>query len=78
MRRETESKLLRYKQKLLYCLPNTKEFSAQKQELARSVEELVNGMVLLEVADELPWSIYIEGKDVDHIGMTWIDFDFIN
>lgn len=72
LRRETESKLLLYKQGFLYSLPISGDLAAQKQQLASEVEELVNGMVLLEVRNEVAWNMFIEIKDLDNIGMRSI------
>ncbi|TCD60261.1 Superkiller protein 3 [Steccherinum ochraceum] len=67
LRRSTESKLLRYKQQLLYALPITNEFAVQKADLAAELQDLVNGMILLDIPDELAWLIYIEGTDAPTI-----------
>lgn len=79
LRRSTESKLLRHKQQLLFSLPSAittapnatvkPEVVEKKKALAKEVEELVEGMVLLKVPDELAWNLVIEGRDVDTIGM---------
>ncbi|KAH8093923.1 TPR-like protein [Cristinia sonorae] len=63
LRRSTESKLLRHRQQLLQALPSTGELAARKAKIASELQDLVNGMVLLEIPDEVAWLIYIEGKD---------------
>ena len=68
LRRSTESKLLRYKQQLLHALPSTTEFVAQKRRIGSELHDLISGMVLLEIPDELAWLIFIEGKDAPTIG----------
>ncbi|OSX66640.1 hypothetical protein POSPLADRAFT_1131824, partial [Postia placenta MAD-698-R-SB12] len=65
LRRTTESKLLRLKQRLLNALP-----AAQKAKVAAELDELVSGMVLLGIRDELAWTLFIENKDAEHIGMS--------
>ncbi|GBE81379.1 Superkiller protein [Sparassis crispa] len=72
LRRTTESKLLRHKQRCLHVLPATGESAAQKAQVATEVEELVNGMVLLGIPDELAWTSFIEAKDAARIE----DYDF--
>lgn len=69
LRRETEAKLLSLKHRLLYALPRTPETEAQKSELSQEVQEMVNGIVLLEIPNELAWTLYLEGKDAATIGM---------
>ena len=64
VRRATESKLLRHKQSYLCALP----ISSEKTKVASELEDLVNGVVLLGIPDELAWTIFIEGKDCDTIG----------
>ncbi|OCH91806.1 TPR-like protein [Obba rivulosa] len=67
LRRETESKLLRHKQRYLHVLSTSGDEATRKAEIAAELEELINGMVLLGIRDELAWSIYIEHKDVAEI-----------
>lgn len=54
-----------YKQKYFYALPTT---SPEKASLAKELDELVDGVVIIGVPDELSWSIFLEGKDTDTIG----------
>ena len=68
MRRQAESKLLRNKQQLLLALPSIGEYSAQKAELSAEVQDLVAGIVLLEIPNELAWSLYLESKNAKTIG----------
>ncbi|KAI0915649.1 hypothetical protein AcW1_003803 [Taiwanofungus camphoratus] len=63
LRRATESKLLRHKQRLLYALPAVGISSSRKALIAAELEDLVNGMVMLGIRDELAWYLFIEGKD---------------
>lgn len=82
LRRDTESKMLRQKQQLLFALPTSvsagpnasikPELVERKKTLAKEVEELVEGMVLLKIPDELAWSLVIEGKDSETIGASSI------
>uniref|UniRef100_D8QCZ7 Superkiller protein 3 n=1 Tax=Schizophyllum commune (strain H4-8 / FGSC 9210) TaxID=578458 RepID=D8QCZ7_SCHCM len=59
LRRETESKVLFYKRQYLFALPAGKE----KDEIRGQVEEMANGVVVLQVPDELAWTTYLELKD---------------
>ncbi|KAK7692824.1 hypothetical protein QCA50_004459 [Cerrena zonata] len=64
LRRATESKLLLFKQQLLYALGAS---APQKAALRQEVKDLVDGMVLINVPDVLAWNLYIEWKDVESI-----------
>lgn len=72
VRREAESKLLKHKQQLLFALPNSPEFADQKNKLAHEVQDLVSGIVLLKIPNELAWSLYIESKDAKTIGTLFM------
>ncbi|KAI0633616.1 TPR-like protein [Trametes polyzona] len=72
LRRATEAKLLRTKQRHLFALPTTAQYQESKAQLAAEVEKLIGGMVLLKIPDELAWSLYIESKDA----ATLEDYDF--
>ncbi|RDB24954.1 Superkiller protein 3 [Hypsizygus marmoreus] len=63
LRRSTEARLLRYKERYLHVVPSTPEFALEKESVLREVDTLVNGVVLLRIPDELAWSICLEGKD---------------
>jgi len=39
-----------------------------KKTLAAEVQELVNGMVLLQIPDELAWLLFIDSRDCECIG----------
>lgn len=68
IRRQAESKLLRHKQQLLFALPNTKEFSVQKQKISAEVQDLVGGIVLIQIPNELAWTLFIEAKNAVSVG----------
>jgi len=68
LRRDTESKLLRHKRQYLAALPTTGDQVKLKKTLAVEVQELVSGMVLLQIPDELAWLLFIDGKDCETIG----------
>lgn len=68
LRRETDTKLLKYKQRYLHALPDTREAQLVKQKLAKEVDDLVNGTVLLKIADELAWTIFLESQDCERSG----------
>ena len=67
LRRETETKLLHLKQRHLFALPASGN-SADKARLASELDELINGMVLLKIPDELAWTLLIESRDAAEIG----------
>jgi superkiller protein 3 len=65
LRRQTESKQLRYKRDHLFSLPLDDPLKGQ---LAIEVEKMISGVVLLRIADELAWSSFIDGQDCEVIG----------
>ncbi|KAF8972954.1 hypothetical protein BDZ97DRAFT_1900816 [Flammula alnicola] len=67
LRREVEAKQLRYKQRYLYSIPSTKETLLLKQKISRELDELVDGIVLLQKPDELGWKMFFEGKDCENL-----------
>ena len=67
LRRETEAKLLHLKQRHLFALPATGK-KTEKAQLASELNELVSGMVLLNIPEELAWTLMIESKDAAEIG----------
>lgn len=69
LRRSTEAKLIVHKQKYFYALPTT---SSEKATLGKELDELVEGVVVIGVPDELSWSMFLEGKDTDTIGLCLI------
>ncbi|KAG9316442.1 superkiller protein 3 [Chiua virens] len=71
LRRSTEAKLIVYKQKYFYALPAK---SPDKEHLGKELDELVDGVVIVGVPDELSWSIFLEGKDSDTIGGYGLDY----
>lgn len=67
IRRQAESKLLKHKQQLLFALPSNAEYTAQKAKLSAEVQDLVAGIVLLGIPNELAWSLYLESKNAKTI-----------
>jgi hypothetical protein len=65
LRRATESKQLRNKQKYLHSIPATKEKLPLKQRISSEVDELVDGIILLRKPDELGWNIFFESRDCE-------------
>ena len=65
LRRSTEAKLFRYRLKYLNALPPN---DPKKGTTFGMVDEMVRGMVLLEIPDELVWTQWLESKDVGLIG----------
>ncbi|KAJ1304710.1 hypothetical protein OPQ81_005849 [Rhizoctonia solani] len=64
LRRATESKLLRHRQRYLYALPTTPDYASEKHAAYKVVEDMASGAVLLGIPDELAWSCYMENLDV--------------
>ncbi|KIJ67566.1 hypothetical protein HYDPIDRAFT_174010 [Hydnomerulius pinastri MD-312] len=64
LRRSTEAKLIRYKQQYFYALPTT---VPEKASLGSELDELINGVVIIGVPDELSWTIFFESKDSDTV-----------
>ncbi|TFY67241.1 hypothetical protein EVJ58_g1753 [Rhodofomes roseus] len=67
LRRATEAKLLHHRQFYLAALPSTADMADEKARIAAEVEEQINGIVLLEIPNELAWTLFIEGKDPESI-----------
>jgi superkiller protein 3 len=67
LRRSTEGKLLRLKLRHLNALSASKA-PEQKASVRKEVDSLIEGMVLLDIPDELAWSVRIEGTDAETIG----------
>lgn len=67
LRRLTESKLLRYKQRQLHSLPNTADLVGIKAKLVTEINNLVDGVILLQVPDELAWTMFFEKCDCEDI-----------
>ena len=68
LRRETESKLFSHKQRLMSVVPSSGGFSKQKGQMSEELEEMVNGIVLLNIPNEPVWRYYLEGQDVYSLG----------
>ena len=68
LRRATESKLLRHKQRYLYAIPVSRESAALKARIAGELDSLVDGIVLLGIPDQMAWSLFINSKDCETIG----------
>ncbi|KIY73049.1 superkiller protein 3 [Cylindrobasidium torrendii FP15055 ss-10] len=64
VRRQTENKLLDFKKNYLFALPPT---SPEKKRLFTEVEEIVNGVVLLKLPNELAWMLFFDTKDTDTV-----------
>ncbi|KAI8969575.1 TPR-like protein [Trametes punicea] len=72
LRRTTERKLLRLKQRHLFAVPFAGQHKEVKAKLAAEVDELIRGMVFLKIPDELAWMLFIESKDAASID----DYDY--
>jgi superkiller protein 3 len=60
LRRTTESKLLCWKERRLHSVP-----PSLKLPLSQQLDEMVDGIVLLNTPDELGWKIFFEGRDCE-------------
>ncbi|KAJ7124904.1 superkiller protein 3 [Mycena epipterygia] len=58
LRRATDAKLLRYKQRYLYALPPDRKLA-----ISREVDSLVAGTITLGIPDELAWMLCLDGQD---------------
>ncbi|KAI3608067.1 antiviral protein [Moniliophthora roreri] len=67
LRREIDSKLLRYKLKYLYSLPPSDSPEDPKRKVANEVAEIIRGVVILKIPDELAWTLVLDGKDVETV-----------
>ncbi|KAF8342132.1 TPR-like protein [Cantharellus anzutake] len=66
LRRSTEGKILRHKLQLLYALPPADH---AKTQLRQEIDDIVQGTVLIEVPDQLAWTIAIESKNARTVEM---------
>lgn len=66
LRRSTEAKLFRYRLKYLKALSVQ---DPKKKEVLRLVDEMIRGMVLLEIPDDLVWSEWLESRNATTIGV---------
>ncbi|KAG5653623.1 hypothetical protein H0H81_011849 [Sphagnurus paluster] len=67
LRRETDAKLLRHKERYLQTIPDTPESTADKLKVLAELDELVKGVVILGIPDEFAWVIYLESKDCETV-----------
>jgi superkiller protein 3 len=67
LRRETEAKLLRHRIRFLHSLSASKDGERRKA-ASDVVDALVEGVVLLNIPDDLAWSMAIDGKNAESIG----------
>ena len=68
LRRDTESKLLRYKYRYLCSLPSDKASLEVKERTLHDVNELVASAILLKIPDELAWNLSLEHQNSESIG----------
>lgn len=66
LRRSTEAKLFRYRLKYLRALSIQ---DPKKKEVLHVVNEMIRGMVLLEIPDDLVWTEWLESKNAATIGL---------
>lgn len=68
LRRDAESKLLRYKYQYLCSLPSDNASTEVKERILRDVNELVRSAILLKIPDELAWNLSLEHQDSESLG----------
>lgn len=66
LRRSTEAKLFRYRLKYLKALSSK---DPRKEEVFKHVDDMMRGVVLLEIPDELVWTEWLESKNAARIGL---------
>ena len=69
LRRSTESKLLRYKERYQHALPHDIKGTEVKRKVGIEIDDLAKGAVLLNIPDELAWVIVIDAMDSEKICM---------
>ena len=69
LRRETEAKVLRYKHNYRCALSSTSEDKQLKLKLGEEIKNIVDGAVLLDIPDDLAWSMKIESEDNELLGL---------
>jgi hypothetical protein len=74
LRRQTESKQLRRKRDHLFSLPPE---NPMKRQLAIEVENLISGVVLLRIPDELAWFAAIDKQNCEVIGTAISSSDHV-
>ncbi|KAG6820878.1 hypothetical protein H0H93_010222 [Arthromyces matolae] len=67
LRRSTEAKLLRHKQRYLYAIPNTPEFAGEKSKMLEQVDGLIQGAIILKIPDEQAWTMHLESMDCENV-----------
>ncbi|KAH7108181.1 TPR-like protein [Auriculariales sp. MPI-PUGE-AT-0066] len=72
VRRAIESKLLRYRLQYLQVLGTNAQFEATRETLSAEIMDMLSGMVLLKIPDELAWTTYLDAKNALHIA----DYDW--
>ena len=77
LRRLTESKLLRYKYRYQCALPSTGESGALKLKIGNEVQSMIDGVILLDIPNEYAWTLYIESRNTDSIGLFPSDRSFL-
>lgn len=67
-----ESRLLYFYYNYLVATPGVNSSSELKQSLRKQVDELVQGMVLIEVPEILAWTLFIDGFDCENLGKQYV------
>jgi superkiller protein 3 len=42
----------------------------RKRELGKEVDEMIRGVILLKIPDELAWTIYVDEQDCETMGKS--------
>lgn len=69
LRRATDAKIYRYKQKLLHSLESS---DPAKKRIQAELDEITRGTILLGIPDELVWTVFLESKDAPQLGDFYI------
>lgn len=60
--------MLRHTQRHLYAIPDTSDFCQEKSKVLARLDELIKGVIILRIPDELAWTMYLESTDCETIG----------
>jgi superkiller protein 3 len=71
LRRDTEAKILRYKHNFRCALAQTGEDVKLKINLGDEIRDIIDGVVLLGIPDELAWNMHLESQDHASLGKLY-------
>jgi superkiller protein 3 len=73
LRRSTEAALLQRRKEKLWSIPAA---DSEKSRLREELMDMVNGMVLINIPNELAWTLHFETIDKDDLGRNNETFTF--